>query len=83
MGTYKTTSTGGNLQKLMQETKSAVPAAPNVPPTPDVAVPNANNPNAALPNPAVPNAAALATSAPALKLNLSSTSAPTVPAPAK
>jgi len=83
MGTYKTTSTGGNLQKLMQETKSAVPAAPNVAPAPDAAVPNANNPNAALPNPAAPPAAALATSAPApLKLNLSPTSAPTVPAPA-
>jgi preprotein translocase subunit SecG len=82
MGTYKTTGTSGNLQKLMQETKSAVPAAPNVPTAPDAAVPNANNPNAALPNPAVTNAAASATSAPAFNLNLSRTSAPTVPAPA-
>jgi preprotein translocase subunit SecG len=83
MGTYKTTSTGGNLQKLMQETKSAVPAAPSVPPAPDAAVPNANNPNAALANPAASNAAALATSAATpLKLILSPTNAPNVPAPA-
>ena len=81
MGTYKTTSTGGNFQKLLQETKSAVPAAPNVPPAPETAVPNANNPNAALPNPVAPNAAAPGTSAP-INLNLSPTGAPTVPAPA-
>src|SRR4026208_2463159 len=37
-GTYKTTSTGGNLQKLMQETKSAVPAVRNVPPAPDATI---------------------------------------------
>jgi preprotein translocase subunit SecG len=79
MGTYKTTSTGGNFQKLLQETKSAVPAVPNVPPTPEGAVPNANNPNAALPNPAATNAAASATSGTAFKLELSTNA---VPAPA-
>ena len=70
MGTYKTTSTGGNLKKLMDETKAAVPAAPNVAPSPEGAVPNANKPNMALPNPAAPNAAATATSNPAIKLTL-------------
>ena len=79
MGTYKTTGTSGNLQKLMQETKSAVPTAPPVPPAPDVAVTNANNPNAALPNPAVSNAAATVTSTPGFKLNLPTNA---VPAPA-
>ncbi len=46
MGTYKTTSTGGNLQKLMNETKSAVPAAPPVTSTSNVAAPAAAAPAA-------------------------------------
>src|SRR5215204_5189248 len=46
MGTYKTTVAGGNLQKLMNETKPAVPAEPNVPPTPETALSNAVTTNA-------------------------------------
>ena len=76
MGTYKTTSTGGNLQKLLQENRPLVPNTPA--PAPNAAVPNANVPAAALN--AATGATAVATGAPGFKLNLTPTNA--TPAPA-
>jgi preprotein translocase subunit SecG len=68
MGTYKTTSSGGNLQRLMNEARTTAPTAP--PPAPAT---NAVAPNPTVPNPAVPPA-------PAINLNLKTN---VVPAPAK
>ena len=81
MGTYKTTGGSGNLQKLLQENKAAVPAMPG---GEAVAAANANPAVPVLTNGALTNVVGTLTSpAPGLNLKLSPTSAPTVTTPAQ
>ena len=80
MGTANTGSSG-NLQKLLQENKAAVPAVPGGEP---VAAANANPAVPVLTNGVLTNVVGTLTSpAPGLNLKLSPTSAPTVTAPAQ
>jgi preprotein translocase subunit SecG len=79
MGTYKTSTGGGggNLQKLMNETKSAVPAPPPVMPASNAMAPNT------IPNAAAPNAPAMNLKLPPIPPaadNSNPTNTPTAPA---